>query len=109
MAEDIKNVKEAVKYDTQKNRLELFPPKALEAISEILTFGSQKYDAWNWAKGMDWSRVYGALQRHLNAWYSGINLDPETNKSHLAHAACCLIFLIEYQRMDVGADDRPKI
>jgi hypothetical protein len=31
--------------------------------------------------------------RHLVAYQSGEEIDPESGKSHLAHAQCCLIFL----------------
>ncbi len=32
--------------------------------------------------------------------------DPETGFSHLAHAGCCLIFLMEFQSNEWGTDDR---
>ena len=63
----------------------------------------------NWEQGMDWSRVYGALQRHLNAWWGGEHTDPETGKSHLWHANCCMAFLTTYEIRNVGNDDRPVL
>jgi hypothetical protein len=98
---------EGRKDDTEKVRLELFPYDALWAISSILTFGAIKYDDRNWEKGMNWSRVFGALQRHLTKWWEGENLDRETNKSHLWHAGCCVVFLIVYEIRGIGKDDRP--
>ena len=44
--------------------------------------------------------------RHIFAWWGGQDKDPETGFSHLAHAGCCLIFLMEYQRNGYGTDDR---
>ena len=96
------------KDDAAKDRFELLPSDALRAIAVILTFGAAKYGDRNWEKGMKWSRVYGALQRHLNDWWQGEALDAETGKSHLAHAGCCLLFLIAYEIRSVGEDDRPK-
>lgn len=98
---------EAVKFDEDKVRMELLPPEFLTSTASILTFGAQKYSARNWEQGMDWSRVYGALQRHLNAWWSGEHTDPETGKSHLWHANCCMAFLTTYEMRGVGTDDRP--
>lgn len=103
------NKKEGQKKDSGKVRYELLPPELLEAVSEILTFGAKKYDDRNWELGMDWSRVFGALMRHLWAWWNPFtsSVDEETGKSHLWHAACCIAFLIAYEARGVGKDDRP--
>lgn len=95
------------KFDGEKNRLELLPPIALERIAEVFTFGAKKYDSWNWSKGIAVSRLYGALQRHLNAWYRGEEIDPESGKSHLSHAGCCMIMLLETAELRKDLDDRP--
>jgi hypothetical protein len=97
---------EGVKYDVGKNRLDLIPPEVIFALGEILSFGAAKYDSRNWELGMDWGRVYGALQRHLWKWWNGENTDEETGKSHLWHAQCCLAFLITYEQRGIGKDDR---
>lgn len=99
---------EGRKFDEGKVRIELFPPEALVAISDILTFGAQKYGDHNWAAGMKWSRVFGALMRHMWAWWAGEKADAETGKSHLWHAGCCIIFLIAYEMRGSGEDDRFK-
>ena len=96
------------KYDGEKLRYDLIPPSSLKALATILTFGANKYTARNWEKGIQWGRVFGALQRHLWSWYSGDSLDPETGKSHLWHAMCCLAFLVEYESTHPELDDRPK-
>lgn len=98
--------KGGVKYDQGKTRLDLFPPDALFAISEVLTFGANKYKDRNWEAGMNWSRPFGALMRHMWAWWKGEGHDPETGMSHLWHAGCCIIFLIAYEMRGIGADDR---
>jgi hypothetical protein len=62
----------------------------------------------NWEHGMKWSRVYGALLRHLTAWWGGEDKDPETGRSHLWHVACCVTFLLTYEMRGAGEDDRWK-
>ena len=99
---------EATKFDGEKIRMELLPPELMESVAKVLTFGAKKYEARNWEKGMEWSRVYGALQRHLNAWWSGEENDPETGYSHLHHAGCCIAFLITYDKREIGTNDRPS-
>jgi hypothetical protein len=106
----------AAKYDTGKVRLELIPSELIYAVGTILTFGADKYDDRNWEKGMSWGRVFGALMRHMWCWWGGVQptsnnfvfgcLDPETDHSHLWHAACCLAFLIAYEERGIGTDDR---
>lgn len=96
----------AQKHDQEKTRLELLPPDALELAGRVLTFGARKYAAWNWAQGLDWSRLYGAALRHLNAWWGGEGKDPETGHSHLGHAICCLLFLAASEVRGLGRDDR---
>lgn len=95
------------KKDAGKNRMGLLPPFALERIGEVMTFGAEKYEDWNWSKGMLWSRAYDALQRHLNAWQQRKESDPETGKSHLHHAGACIMMLIELEEFHKELDDRP--
>ena len=95
-----------VKDDNTKTRYDLLPPELLEETAKVLTFGAQKYSVHNWAQGASWSRYFSAMMRHMWAWWRGEDNDPETGFSHLAHAACCLSFLIAYQRRGLGEDDR---
>ena len=99
----------ALKFDTNKVPLELLPTPALEAIAEVLEFGKRKYSAWNWVNGFAWSRLIGAALRHLFAYSRGEDRDPESGLSHLAHAGCCILFLITHERCKLGTDDRHKL
>lgn len=99
---------EGKKFDQGKERIELMPSEFIFAVSDVLTFGADKYEDRNWEKGMHWSRVFGACMRHMWAWWNPLvsDKDEETGKSHLWHAACCLAFLIAYESRGVGTDDR---
>jgi hypothetical protein len=99
--------REGVKYDEQKPPLHLIAPDFLYAISEILDFGAHKYTPRNWEKGMAWHRPYRAALGHLFDWFMRKGPDPETGKSHLWHAACCIMFLVVYEMRGIGQDDRP--
>lgn len=99
---------EAIKHDEGKARLDLIPPQALLDIAEVLAYGAEKYSDHNWREngGMEYSRLYAAAQRHMLSFWDGRTLDSETGMSHLAHAACCIIFLMSYEAEDIGKDDR---
>ena len=108
---------EGRKNDQHKVRIELVTSEFIYAIATILTNGTAKYEDRNWEKGMKWSRVFGALMRHLWAWWAGVrgptrsflfdDLDAEWGYSHLWHAGCCLMFLITWEERMDGEDDRP--
>jgi len=98
----------AHKDDADKVRMELIPPELMIAVGDILTSGAQKYSDRNWEQGMKWSRVYGAMLRHQNAWWAGEDKDPESGRSHLWHVATCAAFLLTYEIRDIGDDDRWK-
>jgi hypothetical protein len=98
--------KKAIKHDENKPRFELISPIALTKIALVLTEGAKKYDDHNWRKGFKWSRLIGAAFRHLTAFMAGQDKDPETKLSHLAHAACCIMFLLEHEETHKELDDR---
>ena len=100
--------KEGVKFDKGKRRVDLVPTEAINALADILTAGAVKYGEHNWRHGMDWSRVYGAAQRHLLAFWGGDDIDDESGMPHLWHALTNIAFLVSYQAMSVGRDDRWK-
>jgi hypothetical protein len=97
---------DALKYDAGKVPLELLPKQAMDEIAKVLGFGASKYGRDNWRKGMDWSRLIGAALRHITAFNDGEDIDPESGISHLAHAGCCISFLLAYQQLGLGRDDR---
>jgi hypothetical protein len=100
---------EGIKHDKKKIRWDLVPYDAVNEIAKILTFGAEKYSARNWENGMEWSRAFGALQRHMTRWFHGQDKDKETQLTHLANAGCCLFFLLAWELRGVGVDDRPKL
>jgi len=96
------------KHDNGKPMMGLISGAFLTGLATVLTFGAKKYAAHNWRKGLAYSRVYDALQRHLVAYWAGEDMDPETGLSHLDHAACELMFLREFSETRKDLDDRYK-
>lgn len=101
-----------VKHDAGKPRMDqwkLLPPLATQAIVGVLVFGVKKYSAWGWRKVVGWRwRYVAALLRHVFAYARGEARDPETGEHHLAHAGCCLLFLLDNElRLEAGDTDVP--
>lgn len=106
--EEAKRVKydpEGIKYDGGKNPLDLLPFDALATVGLVLEHGAKKYGRRNWEKGMSWSRLFGATLRHLFAFGLGDYYDKDSKLPHLAHAACCILFLLSYSLRNIGEDD----
>jgi len=89
--------KTGVKYDNGKPQWSLLPFRALTQVVEVLTYGAKKYAPDNWKKVPDARRRYtDAGFRHFTAYASGETHDPETGKHHLAHAICCMLYLVAF-------------
>jgi len=95
-----------LKYDENKPPLDLLPPDALNEVAKVLAFGAKKYARGNYRKGLQYSRLISASLRHIMAFNAGEDKDPESNESHIAHAACCLLFLLDMQKLKPEMDDR---
>ncbi|UXN05240.1 dATP/dGTP diphosphohydrolase domain-containing protein [Bartonella sp. HY761] len=108
----VKQANSATKHDSGKPRLDLLPVEPLLQIAKVLAFGAQKYGDHNWRSQTDggfvWGRLYAATLRHLFAFWNGEDLDAESGLPHLAHAACNIIFLLEFMNNGGGVDDRVK-
>ncbi len=87
---------DGIKHDHGKRRWCLMPWAAAGLLVDVLGFGAKKYGDNNWRfveNGRD--RYFDAALRHLLAWRQGERLDAESGLPHLAHAACCVLFLLE--------------
>lgn len=98
----------ALKFDDGKLPLHLLSTEAMNQTAAVLQFGADKYAAHNWRKGFVWSRPLAAAMRHITAFNAGEDKDPESGLSHLAHAACCIMFLLEFEKTHKELDDRYK-
>lgn len=96
------------KFDQEKPRMDLLPPLATLEVAKVLTFGANKYEPNNWKYVPDATNRYtaGAL-RHIFATMAQEQLDPESGLDHLAHAICCLMFILE-DRLEKSTEERPR-
>jgi hypothetical protein len=97
-----------LKDDSSKLRMDLIPVYPLRKLAEVYTIGAKKYADRNWEKGIEYSRLYGAMLRHLTAWWGGEQNDPEDGQHHLASVVFGAFALMEYERTHGELDNRPK-
>ena len=83
-----------IKHDSKKWRFSLFPIPSIMEVANVLEYGAAKYSPDNWKHVRPKKRYFDAALRHILAWGNGEKLDEETGYNHLAHAVCCLLYLI---------------
>lgn len=90
------------KDDSNKPRYSLLPTGTVNQVVQVLEYGaSDKYAVNNWQKIPDArTRFYDAAMRHIDDWWNGERIDVDKGDQkgsqlpHLAHAICCLLFLM---------------
>lgn len=102
--------KDGMKFDDGKIDMRLLTrdlAKPLFLVSTVLTYGKIKYEESGW-KSVQKERYESALDRHLTAWRTGEQQDPETGIHHLAHVACNVLFLLWHEVKDTDLSELAK-
>ena len=82
------------------------PTKLIWQVGDVLAFGAKKYNAHNWRKGGSWASVLNSALRHTLKMIAGSTHDHESQLPESGHLGCNLAFLLEFQRLNLGEDDR---
>ena len=96
----------ALRYNSNKLRLDLVPTSLTRYVGAALTYGAEKYAPNNWRKGFDYSSIIASLKRHLADFEEGKDFDEESGLPSLALLGCNTAFLIEHWDKKLGTDDR---
>lgn len=86
---------QAMRFNDNKPQLSylLDAMPALKDMVEVMEFGSRKYARNNWRLGFPKDKLLDSMLRHIDAFYSGEDIDPESGKSHVGHIMCNAMFL----------------
>lgn len=95
-----------LRFNSGKLRMSLVPASLSRYTAAALGYGEIKYSANNWRRGGSWTSGYESLQRHLDSWREGEDIDAESGLPHLALAAFGIMLLIEFYDKGIGTDDR---
>ena len=92
---------------TNKIPKHLWPSIASDLGALALLDGAEKYGRSNWrAAAVRASIYYDALNRHMDKWFEGENIDADSGLPHLAHALACLGLLVDAITVGTLIDDR---
>jgi hypothetical protein len=94
------------KDDHGKIPYHFLPWEALAEVAYVMEFGAKKYRPGNYRKGMDLFRLMRACIGHWVDWWRGEDNDPETGRSHIAHACCCCLMALETIKLGTAQDNR---
>lgn len=95
-------LKAGIKHDQGKLPWDLLPFEEIEEVVKVLQHGAEKYGPNNWQQLMNANdRYFAAAMRHMVAYKKGEMTDEESGLPHLAHATCCLLFMM-WGDKDVG-------
>lgn len=96
------------RFGMAKPPLGLIPGSARVVLSQAFADGVAKYGPANWrVDPVSASTYINAAERHLASWYDGEEAAQDSGVHHLAHAAACLLILIDAQMNGTLNDDRP--
>ena len=113
---EVFNLEEIIQVDNKTGGMKGSKPLQVSSIDPLsraelgkaASFGEAKYDRGNYLKGYDWSLSMDAMHRHILAFESGEDNDPESGLLHMAHAAWHCLALCSFQIREIGNDDRFK-
>lgn len=88
-------------------RYDLLPADPLRQVAEHYGRGAAKYAARNWERGYEWSKSFGAMQRHCWQFWNGEDADAETGSHHMAAVTFHALALLEFASTCPTFDDRP--
>lgn len=100
-------VQKAATDDGGKPPLANLPWAGIREVAMVQAYGHKKYNDFNnYRKGMEVSRNLSCAIRHISDFMDGKDLDDESKRNHLAHAACRLLFVLQNIHDKTAIDDR---
>lgn len=100
-----------IRLNDGKLRWRNFPLWLLEDLIKVAARGEEKYDTYNFLKGLGVNDCLDSLKRHLMKFESPVHpdIDEESNCHHLAHVAWNALIALHFAKTRPELDDRYKI
>lgn len=92
----------------KKAYFSVIPWGVIGELGVALLEGALKYGRHNYrGVGVRASVYFDATHRHLNDWWEGVDIDPDSNLSHITKAIASLTVLRDSMIRGNWEDDRP--
>lgn len=102
------NPKDVLAESEQRVLFHLLPSPGLVKVALAMMDGAKKYGPYNWRdEGVGACTYLSAAERHIRGWLDGEEDARDSGCHHLAHAAACLLILMDAQEQGNLVDDRP--
>ena len=86
------------------------PAPVIAEVGLAMLEGARKYGRHNYrSAGVRASVYYDAVGRHLDDWWEGTDLDPDSGLSHITKAIAGLVVLRDSMIQSNWVDDRPPV
>lgn len=105
VAELSKKKTQGLRYNDGKLKWSYVHFESLEPMVRVLMFGAQKYEPFNWQKGLKKEEVLESAMRHLTRMIDGEIDDKESGLPHVGHLMCNAMF---YQYMVLRDENNEK-
>lgn len=100
------NPKDAV--GTAKSPASVIPRGVVQELGLAMLEGARKYGRHNYRNaGVRASVYFDAANRHLDAWWEGEDIDPDSGLSHIIKCIASLTVLRDSMMHENWTDDRP--
>lgn len=90
----------SLRFNEGKPEVSQLDPRFILALADLMTVSAKKYGRYNWSLGQEYHTPFDSCVRHLLKFMSGENLDEESQKSHLIHAAANIMILWTSMQLD---------
>lgn len=99
------------RYNEGKLRWRNVPMFLMKPLIEVGQYGEQKYETFNFLKGLPLSDTLDSLKRHLEKFESPYesDIDDESKANHLAHVAWNALVALHVYETRKDLDDRYKV
>ncbi len=93
----------------KKLQSQFTPIAVLNEMHDGMAEGARKYGAYNWRENkIEVSDYYDSTMRHVNSWWGGEDIDPDSGVHHISKAITGLLVLRDAILEDFIIDDRPR-
>lgn len=83
----------SLRYNKGKPEVSQLDPRFIQELADLMTASAEKYGKYNWALGQEYHTPFDSCMRHMLKFIKGEDLDDESGKSHLLHAAANIMIL----------------